>query len=345
MTKASSALGAGTERHRRRPGYVLGPAACSGRRVHRSGHPGAGKTIFGNQVAYHHAGHGGRVLYVTLLAEMHARMLLHLASFFDPTLVPSAIVYLSAFSVCRTRGSMACWRCCGARSRRVALPCWSSTAWWQPKNRRSRAPSSRSLSTSCRRKCPSPMHRTAAHKRAHGREGLRRTHHGGWHRRDSATSSTAFVPSAGWRYASSAAAVLPARSASVSDHRRRPGRVPAVRGALRARVAARRGVAGAALDRRRGARHDPPWRYPGRQHDGADRRLGDGQDLPRPAVHRPRQHGGAGAPVRLLRKPTTAAWQGGTGSASTSKRRSGAARSRSCGGRPPRTSWTPWRIG
>jgi len=70
------------------------------------GTPGAGKTIFGNQVAYHHAGRGGRVLYVTLLAEMHARMLLHLESlrFFDPTLVPNAIVYLSAFGVLEEEG-------------------------------------------------------------------------------------------------------------------------------------------------------------------------------------------------------------------------------------------------
>ena len=70
------------------------------------GTPGAGKTILGNQVAYHHAAQGGQVLYVTLLAEMHARMLLHLGSlrFFDPALIPSALVYLSAFTVLEEEG-------------------------------------------------------------------------------------------------------------------------------------------------------------------------------------------------------------------------------------------------
>ena len=42
------------------------------------GSPGAGKTILGNQICFHHVGKGGRALYVTLLAENHARMLLHI---------------------------------------------------------------------------------------------------------------------------------------------------------------------------------------------------------------------------------------------------------------------------
>lgn len=38
------------------------------------GTPGAGKTILANQICYHHAAAGYRALYVTLLAESHARM-------------------------------------------------------------------------------------------------------------------------------------------------------------------------------------------------------------------------------------------------------------------------------
>src|ERR1700759_1422494 len=42
------------------------------------GPPGAGKTILGNQVCYDHVADGGRALYVTLLAENHDRMLMHM---------------------------------------------------------------------------------------------------------------------------------------------------------------------------------------------------------------------------------------------------------------------------
>src|SRR5438132_2038935 len=42
------------------------------------GSPGAGKTILGNQICFRHVAAGGRALYTTLLAENHARMLLHI---------------------------------------------------------------------------------------------------------------------------------------------------------------------------------------------------------------------------------------------------------------------------
>ncbi len=83
------------------------------------GTPGSGKTIFGNQACYTHAGASPayedmgaspatcdpgaapehRALYVTLLAESHARMLGHIAplGFFRPDLIPDRITYLSAF--------------------------------------------------------------------------------------------------------------------------------------------------------------------------------------------------------------------------------------------------------
>src|SRR4051812_14569848 len=65
------------------------------------GMPGAGKTILGNQVCFHHVSTGGRALYVTLLAESHTRMISNLSSmdFFEPSVIPGSMAYLSAYSV------------------------------------------------------------------------------------------------------------------------------------------------------------------------------------------------------------------------------------------------------
>jgi circadian clock protein KaiC len=65
------------------------------------GPPGTGKTILGNQMCFHHVATGGRALYVTLLAETHARMLTHLRSltFFDPAPIGEALYYISAYRV------------------------------------------------------------------------------------------------------------------------------------------------------------------------------------------------------------------------------------------------------
>jgi circadian clock protein KaiC len=70
------------------------------------GPPGSGKTILGNQVCFNHAREGGRAVYVTLLAESHARMLLHLRpmNFYAPELVGSAIRYVSGFAVLEQQG-------------------------------------------------------------------------------------------------------------------------------------------------------------------------------------------------------------------------------------------------
>ncbi len=61
------------------------------------GAPGAGKTILGNQICFRHAAAGGRALYATLLAESHARMLLHLGTlrFFDASRLPDQVSYVS----------------------------------------------------------------------------------------------------------------------------------------------------------------------------------------------------------------------------------------------------------
>lgn len=70
------------------------------------GAPGSGKTILGNQICFANARRGGRSAYVTLLAESHARMMLHLESidFFDPELAGDAVRYLSAYNALMNGG-------------------------------------------------------------------------------------------------------------------------------------------------------------------------------------------------------------------------------------------------
>jgi circadian clock protein KaiC len=65
------------------------------------GPPGAGKTILANQICYHAASKDLQAVYVTLLAESHARMIGHLAtlSFFRPEYVGDRIQYTSAFKI------------------------------------------------------------------------------------------------------------------------------------------------------------------------------------------------------------------------------------------------------
>src|SRR3954454_24520388 len=64
------------------------------------GPPGTGKTTFGNQVYFHHVASGNRALYVTLLAEYHARMMQHLSvmTFFDGSRIPDQLTYLTGLS-------------------------------------------------------------------------------------------------------------------------------------------------------------------------------------------------------------------------------------------------------
>lgn len=70
------------------------------------GPPGTGKTTFGNQVCFSHVAGGGRAVYVTLLAEYHARMMQHLGmmSFFDASKIPDQITYLNGLAVLHEAG-------------------------------------------------------------------------------------------------------------------------------------------------------------------------------------------------------------------------------------------------
>ena len=85
---------------------VLGGGLLKGGVYMVSGPPGGGKTILGNQLCFHHAARGQRAVYMTLLAESHARMMAHLRSlsFFRPEFIPEQIHYFSAFKVLETEG-------------------------------------------------------------------------------------------------------------------------------------------------------------------------------------------------------------------------------------------------
>ena len=71
------------------------------------GNPGAGKTILTNQICFNHiASVGGCALFVTLLAENHARMISNLRglTFFEESRFPDQLVYLSALHQLRDEG-------------------------------------------------------------------------------------------------------------------------------------------------------------------------------------------------------------------------------------------------
>jgi circadian clock protein KaiC len=70
------------------------------------GQPGSGKTILSNQFCFHRVAQGEKVLYVTLLAESHSRMMQHLSgmSFYDESQVPGSVYYVSGFDDLQTDG-------------------------------------------------------------------------------------------------------------------------------------------------------------------------------------------------------------------------------------------------
>jgi circadian clock protein KaiC len=69
------------------------------------GRPGTGKTTLGNQACFTHAVGGKRAVYVTLLAETHARMLRNLTSmaFFNAQAIGTQIAYVGAYLVLREK--------------------------------------------------------------------------------------------------------------------------------------------------------------------------------------------------------------------------------------------------
>ncbi|HEX8825103.1 MAG TPA: ATPase domain-containing protein [Archangium sp.] len=71
-----------------------------------SGPPGSGKTTLTQQMCFHHAAQGGRVLYFNTLSEPTAKTLLYLRpfSFFDPKLLDERIRFIDLGMMLRTKG-------------------------------------------------------------------------------------------------------------------------------------------------------------------------------------------------------------------------------------------------
>lgn len=70
------------------------------------GPPGTGKTTFGNQICFNHVTGIGRAVYVTLLAEYHARMMQHLGvmTFFDASKIPDQLTYINGLAALHDSG-------------------------------------------------------------------------------------------------------------------------------------------------------------------------------------------------------------------------------------------------
>jgi circadian clock protein KaiC len=71
-----------------------------------AGAPGSGKTTLTQQICFHHASQGGRVLYFNTLSEPTAKTLLYLRpfAFFDPKLMDERIRFIDLGMMLRTKG-------------------------------------------------------------------------------------------------------------------------------------------------------------------------------------------------------------------------------------------------
>ena len=85
---------------------ILGGGFIEGASYIIQGQPGAGKTIFANQVAFSNILKDRKVLYVTLLAETHDRLFQSLSTFdfFDRARLGRDITYMSVFQTLRDDG-------------------------------------------------------------------------------------------------------------------------------------------------------------------------------------------------------------------------------------------------
>jgi len=70
------------------------------------GPAGAGKTMLANQICFHQAAQRRRAVYYTLLTESHDRMVGFLRNlrFFDPSVIPQLLTYVSGFKVLEAEG-------------------------------------------------------------------------------------------------------------------------------------------------------------------------------------------------------------------------------------------------
>lgn len=85
---------------------ILGGGVFDGGIYIIQGAPGAGKTILGNQICFAQAAQGRNALYITLLAESHARMIGHMRrlKFFDESAIPDRMSYVGAFKTLDDNG-------------------------------------------------------------------------------------------------------------------------------------------------------------------------------------------------------------------------------------------------
>ncbi len=85
---------------------ILGGGVFDGGIYIIQGAPGAGKTILGNQICFAQAAQGRNALYITLLAESHARMIGHMRrmKFFDEAAIPDRMSYVGAFKTLEDDG-------------------------------------------------------------------------------------------------------------------------------------------------------------------------------------------------------------------------------------------------
>src|SRR3954470_13849384 len=87
--------------------YILKGGLFKGGTYNLLGPPGSGKTILGNQFCFNHvANSDGRCVYISLLVESHAKMLVHLSSlkFFKHEHIPDRVYYISGYSALRDGG-------------------------------------------------------------------------------------------------------------------------------------------------------------------------------------------------------------------------------------------------
>src|ERR1700759_2587520 len=78
---------------------ILGGGLVSGALYLIEGMAGAGKTILSSQIGFHRVSQGENVLYMTLIAESHDKLLGHLSalSFFDAKAVAEKMLFVSGY--------------------------------------------------------------------------------------------------------------------------------------------------------------------------------------------------------------------------------------------------------
>lgn len=79
--------------------FILGGGLIAGRLYLIKGPPGVGKTVLASQLCFERARAGDRCVYATLMTESHGTLLenLRTLSFFDPSLVPGQVAFVSAY--------------------------------------------------------------------------------------------------------------------------------------------------------------------------------------------------------------------------------------------------------